>query len=123
NDIVMKEMERRGPLPLDPRILAELGNGITLSDCRPGQALFSQGDSEETVFYIQKGRVKLTVVSKFGKQAVTGVLGAGSFLGEGCLRGQPHAATATALGKSSLRRMEKSSMLRVLSENLAFSEL
>ena len=77
----------------------------------------------DAVFYVQKGRVKLTVVSKFGKQAVMGVLGAGSFLGEGCLRGQPHAATATAVGKASIERLDKSSMLRVLSENLAFSEL
>ena len=64
-----------------------------------GQVIYAQGDSGDAVFYIQKGRVKLTVVSKFGKQAVIGILGAGSFLGEGCLKGQPHAATATAMGK------------------------
>src|SRR5579862_1535766 len=72
---------------------------------------------------IRKGRVKLTVASKLGKQAVIGVLGAGSFFGEGCLKGQPHAATATAVGKASIERLDRLSMLRVLSENLAFSEL
>jgi len=123
NNMVMKEMERRGPPPLDARALAALGNGITASDYRPGQVLHKQGSVGDAVFYIRKGRVKLTVVSKLGKQAVMGVLGAGSFLGEGCLKGQPHAATATAVGKVSIDRLDRASMLRVLSENLAFSEL
>jgi CRP-like cAMP-binding protein len=123
NQIVMKEMERRGPPPFDAKTLAAFGAGIAVSDYRPGQVIYAQGDSGEAVFYVQKGRVKLTVVSKFGKQAVLGILGPGSFLGEACLKGQPHAATATAMGKASLKRLDKSSMLRVLRENLAFSEL
>ena len=85
--------------------------------------IYAQGDSGDAVFYIQKGRVKLTVVSKFGKQAVMGVLGAGSFLGEGCLRGQPHAVTAAAMVRSSILRLDKSSVIRALGEDLAFSEL
>ena len=96
-------------------------DGITVSDYRPGQLIYQQGDSGESVFYILTGRVKLTVVSKFGKQAVIGVLGAGSFLGEGCLRGQPHTATATAMGKAWIERLDKATMARVLGENLAFS--
>jgi CRP/FNR family cyclic AMP-dependent transcriptional regulator len=123
NNMVMKEMERRGPPPFDAKTLAALGDGITASDYRPGQVIHEQGNVGDAVFYIKKGRVKLTVVSKLGKQAVIGVLGAGSFLGEGCLKGQPHAATATAMGKASIERLDRSSMLRVLSENLAFSEL
>jgi CRP/FNR family cyclic AMP-dependent transcriptional regulator len=123
NNIVMKEMERRGPPPFDAEILAALGDGITASDYRSGQVIYAQGDSGDAVFYIQKGRVRLTVVSKFGKRALIGVLGAGSFLGEACLKGQPHGATATALGKCSIDRLDKSSMLRVLSQNLAFAEL
>jgi CRP/FNR family cyclic AMP-dependent transcriptional regulator len=123
NDIVTKEMERRGPQPFDPKIVAALAGGITLSDYRLGEVIYRQGESGDAVYYIQKGRVKLTVVSKFGKQAVMGVLGAGSFLGEACLRGQPYAATATVMAKSSIERLEKSSMIRVLGENLAFSEL
>ena len=122
NNMVMKEMERRGPPPFDAKTLAALGDGITATDYRPGQVIHEQANLGDAVFYIKKGRVKLTVVSKLGKQAVIGVLGAGSFLGEGCLKGQPHAATATAVGKASIERLDKSSMLRVLSENLAFSE-
>jgi CRP/FNR family cyclic AMP-dependent transcriptional regulator len=123
NDIVMKEMEKRGPLPFDPMTLAALGNGITLSDCRAGEVLYAQGDSGDAVFYIQKGRVNLTVVSKFGKKAVLGVLGAGSFLGEGCLRGRPHAVTATVVVKSSIMRLDKSSVMTLLGKDAAFSEL
>lgn len=123
NDIVMKEMERRGPPPFDRRILAALGDGVELSDYRSGEVLYRQGDTGETVFYIQKGRVKLTVVSKFGKQAVMGALGADSFLGEGCLRGRPHAVTATVMIKSSIMRLDKSTVTRLLGKDLAFSEL
>jgi len=123
NDIVTKEMERRGPQPFDPKILAPLADGIELLECRRGSVIYEQGVSGEALYYIQKGRVKLTVVSKFGKQAVIGVLGAGSFFGEGSLRGQPYAATATAIVKSSIERLDKAVVLRVLGENLAFSEL
>ena len=123
NAVVMKEMETRGPLPFAPRILAALDEGVTLSDYRAGQVIYEQGDSGDAVFYIQKGRVELTVVSGFGKQAVTGVLGASSFLGERCLKGQPHAVTATVMVKSSIMRLDKASVMRLLARNLAFSEL
>jgi CRP/FNR family cyclic AMP-dependent transcriptional regulator len=103
--------------------LAALGDGITLSDFRPGQVVYAQGDPGEAVFYIQKGRVKLTVVSKFGKQAVMGILGTGSFLGEGCLRGRPHAVTATVMVKSSIVRLDKSRVTRLLREDPSFSDL
>jgi len=123
NEIVMKEMERRSPLPFDPRMLTTFAQGIKPSVCRPGEVIYSQGDSGDAVFYIQKGRVKLTVVSKFGKQAVTGVLAAGSFLGEACLTGQPHAVTATVTVRSSILRLDKSSVMGLLSKDPAFSEL
>jgi len=122
NDMVMKEMERRGPPPLDPKALSAFDDGITLSDYRLGQVIYAQGDSGNAVFYIHKGRVKLTAVSKFGKQAVAGTLGAGSFLGEACLRGRPYAVTATALAKSSILRLDKSSVVRLLGKDLTFSE-
>ena len=122
NDMVMKEMERRSPLPFDRKILAALGDGITVAEYRPGQVIYAQGDVGDAVFYIQKGRVRLTAVSKLGKQAVIGVLDAGSFFGEGCLKGQPHAATAAAMGKSSIERLNRSSVIRALGENLAFAE-
>ncbi|MEO8051728.1 MAG: cyclic nucleotide-binding domain-containing protein, partial [Acidobacteriota bacterium] len=85
NEIVMKEMEKRGPPPFDLRTLAAFGDGITASDYRPGQVIYEQGNTGDAVFYIKKGRVKLTAVSNLGKQAVIGVLEAGSFLGEACL--------------------------------------
>jgi CRP-like cAMP-binding protein len=118
-----KEMERRSPLPFDPGSLAAIGNGAALSDCRPGEVLFKQGESGETVFYIQKGRVQLTVVSKFLKKAVTGVLGAGSFLGEGCLREHQHAVTATVMVKSSILRLDKATVMHLLGKDQAFSDL
>src|SRR5580704_8709222 len=123
NNMVMKEMERRGAPPFDPEIRAVLGDGLTISDYRAGQVIYAQGDSGDAVFYIKKGRVKLTVVSKLGKQAVIGILEAGSFLGEASLRGQPHAATASAVAKASIERLSRASVLRALGENLAFSEL
>src|SRR5713101_7487140 len=85
-DDLSNTMTFKTKAPFDPKILAALGDGITLSDYRLGQVIYAQGDSGEAVFYIQKGRVNLMVASKFGKQAVMGVLGAGSFLGEECLR-------------------------------------
>ena len=123
NDIVMKEKARRGPPPFDPKILATISDGVTVSDYRSGQVIFAQGDSGEAVFYVQKGQVKLTVVSNFGKKAVTGILGAGSFLGERCLSGQEHAVTATVMVKSSIMRIERSSVMRLLSTHLPFSEV
>jgi CRP/FNR family cyclic AMP-dependent transcriptional regulator len=123
NEIVMKEMARRGPSPSEADILGALGAGVTPTVYQRGQVIHAQGDSGDAVFYIQKGRVRLTVVSKFGKQAVMGVLGEGSFFGEGCLRGHPHAATAAAMVRSSIMRLDKRSVMRAIGEDLAFSEL
>ncbi len=123
NEVVMKEMARRGPPPYESNILGVLGAGITPSVCQRGQVIHAQGDTGDAVFYIQKGRVQLMVASKFGKQAVMGILGEGSFFGEACLRGQPHAATATAMVRSSILRLDKGSVMRAIGEDLAFSEL
>jgi CRP-like cAMP-binding protein len=123
NSIVMKEMEKRGQPPSDPKILAALRDGITISAYRPGELIYSQGDPGQAVFYIQEGRVKLTAVSKLGKQAVVGILGPASFVGEGCLKQQPHPATARAIGKCWIERLNKATMNRLLGDNLAFSGL
>jgi CRP/FNR family cyclic AMP-dependent transcriptional regulator len=86
--------------------------------------IFSQNDRAKAVFYIQKGKVKLSVVSRSGKQAVVAILGAGDFIGEGCLAGQPsYLGTATAMSECSVVRLDKSSMIRVLHAERAFSEL
>ena len=86
--------------------------------------IFSQGDAAETVFYIQTGKVKLTVVSKQGKEAVIAILEGGAFFGESCLAGQSlRTATATALEESDIMRVDKGVMLRVLHEEPTFAEL
>ena len=73
----------------DPKMfLARIGEGRSIAKYRRGQTIFSQGERADSVFYIQKGKVKLTVVSKQGKEAVVAILGVDEFFGEGCLAGQ-----------------------------------
>lgn len=87
------------------------------------QILFSQGDTTEAVFYIQSGKVKVTVVSEHGKEAVVAILERGAFLGESCLVGQTvRTATATTLEDSRILRIEKAVMLRMLQEQPRFAE-
>ncbi len=88
-----------------------------------GEVIFSQSDRAEALFYIQKGKVKLSVVSSRGKQAVIGIIGAGDFFGEGCLAGQPvRMASAVALGECSLVRVEKADAMILIRNEPAFSE-
>lgn len=88
------------------------------------QVIFSQDDLSDAVFYIHKGKVKLAVVSKSGKEATIGILNEGDFLGEGCLTGQPmRLGSATALTDCSVMRIEKKVMMEVLHREHAFSDL
>ena len=90
----------------------------------PGGVVFEQGTTADAVFYIQKGRVQITIVSEQGKEGVIGILGTGDFFGEGCLSGQPlHLATATALSDSSIVRIDKDTMVRVLRDEPSFSSV
>jgi CRP-like cAMP-binding protein len=116
---------RAKPLPFDVHtFLAKVGTGRMTISCRKNQKLFSQGDPADAVFYIQDGKVKLTVVSKQGKEAVVGILGANDFFGEGCLAGQSvRMATATAMSVSEVMRLEKGHTIRVLHDEPTFSEL
>jgi CRP/FNR family cyclic AMP-dependent transcriptional regulator len=99
------------------------GLGKKILQYRNKQVVFSQGDPATKVFYIQKGRVKLTVVSQNAKEAVVAILGDGDFLGEGCLAGQPlRMATATAMSPGSILEIHKAAMMRVLREERAFAE-
>jgi CRP/FNR family transcriptional regulator, cyclic AMP receptor protein len=118
-------MRRKAELAFDPKaFLAKVGNGSTLADYKKSQRIFSQGDSADAVFYIQTGKVKLTVVSKQGKEAVVAILGSDDFFGEGCLAGQPlRMATASAMSVCSIMRLEKRSVIRLLHSQPAFSEL
>jgi CRP/FNR family cyclic AMP-dependent transcriptional regulator len=104
--------------------LAKINGGKTTAKYPNKKTIFSQGDESAAVFYIEKGRVKLTVVSKRGREAVIAILGAGDFFGEGCLAGQiRRMATATALSDCVIVRIDKSATIRVLHEDPKFSEL
>ena len=88
------------------------------------KTIFVQGDSSAAVFYIQKGKVKLTVVSQIGKEATIGILNEGDFFGEGCLTGQPHRlCSATAMTDCSVMKIDKKSMVEVLHREHAFSDM
>ena len=83
-------MKKRAQGQFDPKVfLAKMGEGRTITKYRKNQVVFSQGEPADAVFYIQKGKVKLTVVSEQGKEAVVAILGTVQFFGEGCLAGQP----------------------------------
>jgi CRP-like cAMP-binding protein len=110
----------------DPQaFLTNAGIGRTVHSYKPKQAVFSQGERADAVFYIQEGRVRLSVLSKQGKEATIALLGDGDFLGEGCLASdQPvHLATATAIADCSILRIEKKRMLRTLHEEHQLSDL
>jgi CRP/FNR family transcriptional regulator, cyclic AMP receptor protein len=110
-------------LAFNPRsYLATAGVARTLTQCDKGQVIFAQGNLADAVFYILKGSVKLTVLSERGKEAVIAILGRDEFLGEECLAGQPvRMATATAMASSSMLRIRRKEMIRVLRVEHAFS--
>lgn len=116
---------RKATLPFDPKIfLSKIGKGKTLVRYRTKQLIFAQGDAAAAVYYIQKGQVKLSVVSKQGKEAVIAIIGAGDFFGEGCLAGQPlRMATATAIVDCSIVKIEKQTIISVLHDEPAFSTM
>jgi len=109
----------------DPKsFLTKVGEGRSIGNHRKDQIVFSQGDPANAVFYIQSGKVKVTVVSEQGKEAVVAILGPGNFFGEGCLAGQPRRmATVSTLADSQLMRLEKASVVRVIHDEPAFSEI
>jgi CRP-like cAMP-binding protein len=106
------------------QFLAQVGKGKTTLTCPKNRILFSQGDAADGVFYIQRGQVKLTVISSQGKEAIVAMLEPGAFFGEGCLAGQLVCmGTAVAAEKSTVVRIDKQAMIRVLHDEPAFSEL
>jgi len=115
----------RGAQRFDPAVfLATAARGRAISTHRDKQIIFTQGDAADAVFYIKKGKVKVTVVSKLGKEAVIAILGTGEFVGEGCLSGQPkRLATASAIAECVTMRVEKTEIQRVLRDEPAFSQM
>jgi CRP/FNR family transcriptional regulator, cyclic AMP receptor protein len=115
-------LKTKAKLPFD--FLTKVGEAMAIADYRKNQKVFSQGDPADAIFYIQNGKVKLTVISQQGKEAVVGILGTGDFFGEGCLAGQPlRMSTVTAMSQCAIVRLEKRATIRVLHEEPAFAEL
>jgi len=109
----------------DPKtFLSTIDGGRKIAAFPKKRTIFAQGDSSDAVFYIQKGKVKLTVVSKSGKEATIGILYDGDFFGEGCLTGQPlRLSSATTMTDCSVMRIDKKSMMEVLHREPAFSDM
>jgi CRP/FNR family cyclic AMP-dependent transcriptional regulator len=118
-------MARARAVTFEPQLfLSKVGKGKTSQLSPKKHTIFSQGDAAEAVFYIQTGKVKLTVVSQQGKEAVIAILERGAFFGQSCLAGQAvRTATATAVEDSSIVRIDKEAMIRVLHEEPTFAEL
>jgi CRP/FNR family cyclic AMP-dependent transcriptional regulator len=115
----------KNPSKFDPKtFLATIDGGRKIAVFPKKQTIFVQGNSSDAVFYVQKGKVKLTVVSKIGKEATIGILNEGDFFGEGCLAGQLlRLCSATAMTDCSVMRIDKKSMVEVLHREPAFSEM
>src|SRR5580700_2761727 len=109
----------------DPKLfLAKVGEGKAILNFDNNEVVFSQGDVADTVFYIQKGRIKVLVVSEQGKEAVVGILEPGQFFGEGCLNGHPlRISTTTAMEECLITSIAKDAMLATLKSEPKFSEL
>jgi CRP/FNR family transcriptional regulator, cyclic AMP receptor protein len=116
-------VKKRGSF--DPQeFLAEVGDGKTVTQYGRDQIVFSQGQVADAVFYIQQGKIKLTVVSEQGKEAVVAILGTNEFFGEGCLAGQTlRMATVATMTASVIARLEKAAIVRVIHREPAFSEM
>jgi CRP/FNR family cyclic AMP-dependent transcriptional regulator len=117
--------KKKARVSFDPReFLAKVGNGKTISEYQKDQVVFSQGDAADAVFYIQKGEIKLTVISEQGKEAVIGILEPGQFFGEGCLNGHSlRVTTGTAIVGSRITRIAKAAMIATMHDEPDFAEL
>jgi CRP/FNR family transcriptional regulator, cyclic AMP receptor protein len=105
-------------------LVSIVGDRGTVREYRKKETVFRQGARADAIFYIKKGNVKLSVVSQEGKEAVVAILGAGDFIGEGCLAGQPlRIATAIAQSDCSAFRLDKAETIRTLNDNPGFSEM
>jgi len=109
----------------DPKsFLAKVGDGRSIDRFGKDQIVFSQGDPADAVFFIQKGKAKVTVVSEQGKEAVVAIFGTNEFFGEGCLAGQAQRiATVTTMTDSVIMRLEKGAVVDVIHREPAFSEM
>jgi CRP/FNR family cyclic AMP-dependent transcriptional regulator len=119
----MKPKREKHLFSMSGYLTAKVPGSSTL-DFHAGQAIFCQGGAAEAVYYIRRGTVKLTTVSKTGREVVVGFLNAGDFFGEGCLVGKrKHMTTASATSRTSLVVLKRKQMIRLLREEHAFSDL
>ncbi len=118
-------MPTKPPPTFEPKaFLARVGKGRSIGHYDKGQIVFSQGEPADAVYFIQKGKVKVAVVSEQGKEAVVAMLGRNEFFGEGCLAGQvKRISTVEAISDATISRLDKTAILRVIREEPAFSEL
>jgi CRP/FNR family transcriptional regulator, cyclic AMP receptor protein len=120
---VGRVQEKLGPVNWET-ILTSIFHGKTVVDCGIDRDIFQQGQPADSLFYLRRGKVKLTVISPQGKEAIVSVLGAGDFFGEGCLAGQPfRMATAVAMTNCVLDKIDKPVMVAMLHEQQDISEL
>jgi len=120
-------MEKRREKPKSTfdlkRFLSETNAGATMAEYDENSVIFTQGEPADAIFHVHKGKVKLSVVSKQGKEAVIAIPGSGDFFGEGCLAGQPvRMSTAIAMSVCTVMRLNKADVVRVLHEEPVFSE-
>ena len=114
---------QRSPVFSVKAFLAKVGDGRSIVNYGTGNSVYSQGDTADSVFFIQKGKVKVTVVSEQGKEAVVAFLGVNDFVGEGCLAGQVmRMATVSTLLESVIVRLDKTAIIRVIHDEPAFSD-
>ena len=113
------------PLSFDPdTFLSTIGEGRKALRFAKKQPVFAQGDPTDSVFYIQKGKIKLTVISSNGKEATIGILGEGDFFGEGCLAGQKlRMGSATAITSCDILRIDKTTMMEALHRERKMSDM
>jgi len=118
-------MKPREKFPFDPKVfLSKVNGGRTISNYDKNNIVFAQGDLADSVFYIHTGKVKVTVLSEQGKEAVVAILGTDDFFGEGCLAGQAlRLATVTALTECVIAQISKTDITRVIHEEPAFAEM
>jgi CRP/FNR family cyclic AMP-dependent transcriptional regulator len=121
----MSKKAKAARVSFDPKaFLADVGEGKAITKYPKGKVVFAQGEPADAVFYIQKGRVKLTVISEQGKEAVIAILGPGHFFGEGCLNGHAlRIATTTAMDDCTVTRITKPAMIATIHNEPGFSEL
>jgi CRP/FNR family transcriptional regulator, cyclic AMP receptor protein len=114
-----------GTSDFDPGLfLAKVGSGKAVLEFQKNENVFVQGDIADTVFYIQKGKVKVSVLSDHGKEAVVAILESDQFFGEGCLKGHSlRIATTTAMEDSVITSISKNAMLAALHDEPKFSEM